>query len=156
MFKLGSFEEELVSSMERGLLSNQAENKFSVDKLTKVADYLSAAAELLDDTGYVAEANMVTKVLAKLAGVEEDENDAKHHVEADPWKEMPEEIIIEPLEQDLFVAPKMRPEGSIPLVVDEDGNISEDPEAKFFGDDEYLSFQSIASKLSKQLHKKKA
>lgn len=152
MFKLGSFEEELVSSMERGLLSNQAENKFSVDKLTKVADYLSAAAELLDDTGYVAEANMVTKVLAKLAGVEEDENDAKGFMLDEMTEEIPEEIIIEPLEQELFVAPKMRPEGSIPLTVDEEGNISEDPSFQ----DEYLSFQSIASKLSKQLHKKKA
>ncbi len=151
MFKLGSFEEELVSSMEKGLLSNQAENKFSFDKLAKVADYLSAAAELLDDTGHIAEANMVTKVLAKLAGVEEDDNDAKHHHKSE---EIPEEIIIEPLEQDLFVAPKMRPQGRIPLVVDNKGNIGEDPEAKFFGEDEYLKFKSLASKLSAKYKKK--
>lgn len=163
MFKVGSFEEELAASMERGLVSNRLENKYSFDKIAKVADYLSAAAELLDDTGHSVESEMVTKVLARLAGVEEDENDAKtkFHTEKgsldlDTMRAlMPgDEVIIDPLiEEELFVAPKHK--GSIPLVVDEKGNIEEDPEAKFFGNDEYLEFQSIANKLAAKLHKKK-
>jgi hypothetical protein len=164
MFKVGSFEEELAKSMERGLVSNRLENKYSFDKIAKVADYLSAAAELLDDTGYSVESEMVTKVLSRLAGVEEDENDAKHQSfqpkhkspvsysdfendyghgtpesldaaeEADKvMLDMnPEEIIIEPLDLELEVPPREKKDS-----------------------DEYLEFQSIATKLAAKLHKKK-
>ena len=148
MFKLGSFEEELASSMEKGLVSNQLENKFSFDKIAKVADYLSAAAELLDDTGHSAEADMVTKVLARLAGAEDNNNsyDLQDN-EEDEEVEVPDEIIIEPLDQELFVTPKSSP-GSDPLDVDFKTNeITEKPE--------YLEFKSIAQKLTAKLAKKK-
>ncbi len=183
MFKVGSFEEELATSMERSLVSNRLENKYSFDKIAKVADYLSAAAELLDDTGYTVESEMVTRILAKIAG---DDNDASATMFETPegfrsledmkpkhkksptlfetpygfksMEEMKEEsgdsVIIDPLiEEELAVKPKHK--GEIPLVVDNKGNIEEDPEAKFFGNDEYLQFQSIANKLAAKLHKKK-
>lgn len=148
MFKLGSFEEELASSMEKGLVSNQLENKFSFDKIAKVADYLSAAAELLDDTGHSTEADMVTKVLARLAGAED--NNASYDLQEDYEDEeieVPDEIIIEPLDQELFVAPKSSP-GNDPLDVDFKTN-------EIFEKPEYLEFKSIAQKLNAKLAKKK-
>lgn len=157
MFKLGSFEKELASSMETSLISNRMENKFSFDKIAKVADYLSAAAELLDDTGHLVEADMVTKILAKLAGEESaDENDASKNKtrfqtpegwlsmedmkERNPVVEDPDADLIaaledldeNPLEQELFVEPKA------------------------LASKEYLGFKSIASSLNNKLAKKKA
>lgn len=149
MFKIGSFETELASSMERGLVSNQLDNKFSFDKIAKVADYLSAAAELLDDTGHLVEADMVVKVLARLAG-ENDENQAfdlsNEEIDSLLKEEDPEEIIIEPLDQELFLTPKAP--GSEPLSVDfKTQQIFEAPE--------YLEFKSIAEKINNKLAKKK-
>ena len=155
MFKLGSFEKELASSMETSLISNRMENKFSFDKIAKVADYLSAAAELLDDTGHLVEADMVTKILAKLAGEESaDENDSKTRFEtpegllsmeemkarnpaevADPDADLIEaleDLDEHPLEQELFVEPKT------------------------LASKEYLGFKLIASSLNNKLAKKKA
>lgn len=67
MFKIANFENEILSSMESNLLANQADNKFSVNKLSKAADYLNNAADLFDDVGMNKEAEIVTKLLEKLA-----------------------------------------------------------------------------------------
>lgn len=67
MFKIGSFEAELAKSMEENLVSNGLENKHNFDKIAKAADFLNAAAEIFDDTGFHAEAEVITQVLEKLA-----------------------------------------------------------------------------------------
>lgn len=67
MFKNSSFEDEIYRSMEKKLVSNQLENKYSFDKLSKAADYLNAAASLFEKAGMIKEANEVTEVLTKLA-----------------------------------------------------------------------------------------
>lgn len=67
MFKIGSFEEEIASGMEKKLISNQLENKYSFEKVAKAADFIHAAAELLDDTGFHIEAKDLTDILEKLA-----------------------------------------------------------------------------------------
>jgi hypothetical protein len=67
MFKTGSFEDEIYRSMETKLVSNQLENKFSFDKISKAADYLNAAASLFDKAGMYSEAAEVTEVLQGLS-----------------------------------------------------------------------------------------
>lgn len=63
MFKSGSFENEVYNSMEKNLVSNQLETKYSFDKLSKAADYLNEAAELFEKAGMYKEAAAVVGVL---------------------------------------------------------------------------------------------
>lgn len=72
MFKMGSFEQELIEGMSKELLANQIENKYSFDKIAKAADYLNSAAEILDDNGMVVEAEIVTRLLEKIANKKKD------------------------------------------------------------------------------------
>jgi hypothetical protein len=72
MFKISSFEQELMNEMSKQLVANQAENQHSFNKIAKAADYLNAAAEILDDTGLHAQAEVVTELLESLAGQEDD------------------------------------------------------------------------------------
>ena len=67
MFKQGSFEQELIDGMKQNLVSNELENKWSFDKIAKAADYISIAAEIFDDTGMHKEAEVLTRMLEKLA-----------------------------------------------------------------------------------------
>jgi len=67
MFKISSFEQELMKEMQSRLVANQAENEYSFNKLAKAADYLNTAAELFDDVGMNKEAESVTRILEKIA-----------------------------------------------------------------------------------------
>jgi hypothetical protein len=66
MFKQ-SFNDELYHSMETSLVKNQTENKYGFDKLAKVADLLSTAAEIFDKAGMSQESEEITEILLKLA-----------------------------------------------------------------------------------------
>lgn len=182
MFKIGSFEEELVSSMNKSLISNQLENKYSFDKISKAADYIGAAAELLDDTGFISQANALTTILQSLAAGKELEMVPEIIDET-----IPNQIIMEPLEQEIPVEPKKwtvkqeAPAGLFPLKVEnpekgkqearivEDKSVPpEEPLNKYdpnFWDDkfnsptetpEYFDIKSIAQKIAKNKAKKKA
>lgn len=84
MFKLESFAAELEKAMADNMVSNQVENQYSFEKVEKAVDYLNVAAELLDDTGHSVEAEAITRVLEKLAGLGDDveviEKEAKKKV----------------------------------------------------------------------------
>ena len=67
MFKTASFEQELMQSMSEKLVENQTENQYSYNKIAKAADYLNAAAEIFDDTGMHKEAEVITRLLEKMA-----------------------------------------------------------------------------------------
>lgn len=67
MFKVGSIEQELAESMEHSLVSNQVENKYSFDRIAKAADLLHTAAEIFDETGHHFEAEVLTRLLEKIA-----------------------------------------------------------------------------------------
>jgi hypothetical protein len=67
MFKISSFEQELMEGMSQKLIQNESEDSYSYNKIAKVADYLNAAAELLDDTGMYKEAEAVTRLLESFA-----------------------------------------------------------------------------------------
>ncbi len=84
MFKNSSFEQELIEGMSKSLVSNQLENKYSFDKIAKAADYLNSAAEILDDTGMYAEAELVTRLLEKIASKKKvkDSPEAKARIKA--------------------------------------------------------------------------
>jgi len=70
MFKAEKFENELMQQMERNLVLNEKENRWSFDKIAKAAEYISFAAEIFDDTGMHKEAEMLTRMLEKMASAE--------------------------------------------------------------------------------------
>jgi len=67
MFKISSSEEELYRSMQNKMCSNQLENKYSFDKISRAADYLNSAASIFDQAGMKKEAAEITEVLSDLA-----------------------------------------------------------------------------------------
>lgn len=67
MFKAENFENELMQQMEKNLVHNEVENRWSFDKIAKAAEYISFAAEIFDDTGMHKEAEMLTRMLEKIA-----------------------------------------------------------------------------------------
>jgi hypothetical protein len=67
MFIAGSFEEELAKGMEERLLANQSDKQFQYEQLGKAADFLNAAAEIFDSTGFTKEAEILTQMLESLA-----------------------------------------------------------------------------------------
>lgn len=69
MFKIGSFENEILDSMEKNLTSNKVESKYQFNKLIKAADYLNSAAEIFDKAGMHKEAAEITEILYDLAKV---------------------------------------------------------------------------------------
>lgn len=87
MFKIGSFEEELAKGMEQKLVSRQTENQFSIDRLAKAVDFLNAASQIFDDTGFYAEAEVLTQMLEKIAadGLKKKSNSVKH---ASGWDDL--------------------------------------------------------------------
>lgn len=68
MFKIGSFENEILQSMEKSLVANQTEESNGFSKLAKAADFLNNAAEIFSQAGMHTEALEVTKVLKSLVG----------------------------------------------------------------------------------------
>lgn len=78
MFIKKSFVDEIANSMERhlvdGAINKQAEKQA---QLVKAADYLNAAAEIFDESGMVAHAEVITSVLESLAAKKKDKNKAK-------------------------------------------------------------------------------
>lgn len=146
MFKIGSFEADLIAGMQKSLVSSQLDNRLSLDKLAKVADYIGTAAELLDDTGFTAEAAILTKVLEKLAG------DDKRHIQEMIDEELngPEtkDVIIDEEPFDPFADQEIHSEelGADPLELE---NFI--PPQKVTP--EYLQFKSIAAKIAKNKKK---
>lgn len=67
MFKLSNFEQELAETMQEHLVSNQLDNKYSFDRIAKAIDLLHSAADIFDDTGFHVEAEVITRMLEKLA-----------------------------------------------------------------------------------------
>jgi hypothetical protein len=67
MFKIGSFENEILKSMEKSLVANQSEESNGFSKLAKAADYLNNAASIFDQAGMHEEAYEITEVLESLA-----------------------------------------------------------------------------------------
>lgn len=67
LFRVETFEEEIAKSMQSRLVSNRAKKQYSFDKIAKAADFINTAAEILDDTGFAAEAEILVQVLEKLA-----------------------------------------------------------------------------------------
>lgn len=67
LFKFGSFEDEIMKSMETTLVKYQKDQMYSHEKLGKAIDHLSAAAEIFDDTGFNKEAEALTKFIEKIA-----------------------------------------------------------------------------------------
>jgi hypothetical protein len=65
LFKLGSVADELMTNMEKELSSIQKDNKIA--KVSKAFDYLNYAAELFDDVGRIKEAEVITKLIEKMA-----------------------------------------------------------------------------------------
>lgn len=114
-------ESEIMSTMSRELFSSQLENKYSFDRLAKAADYIGAAAELLDDNGFDSQAEALTVILKSLAGKR------PLHVQAQIVEELPDEdVIADPFKQ-------IQP-GAQPLTVDysggaRSGKIYVDPDA---------------------------
>lgn len=67
MFKIDSFENEILKSMEKSLIANQSEESNGFSKLAKAVDYLNNAASIFDQAGMHEEASDITKVLESLA-----------------------------------------------------------------------------------------
>lgn len=67
MFKTASFENEIFRSMEKELIGSQVEQKFGLNKLTKAADYLTAAADIFEAVGMSKEADEVFEVLKEFS-----------------------------------------------------------------------------------------
>jgi hypothetical protein len=95
MFKPGSFEEELARGMHERLIANQRENQFHYDQLTKAADFVNAAAEIFDETGFHQEAEVLTKLLEKMAQVKKPEIVEFKSLLKEPQKEKFDKDIIE-------------------------------------------------------------
>ena len=66
MFKIGSFEAELLKSMEKNLVSNQVEEQHSFNKLFRAADFLYTAAEIFEKAGLTNRAQEIEEVLNSL------------------------------------------------------------------------------------------
>lgn len=72
MIKKAVFENELVHGMQRELQS--FDKKQAMDNLPKAANYLQAALEIFEEAGLTVQSDKVLAILAKIA---EDEQDAK-------------------------------------------------------------------------------
>jgi hypothetical protein len=66
MFKIGSFEKELIESMEKNLVKNQIEKTSANHQIDKAANFLSAAANLFKKAGMAEEANEISQIINSL------------------------------------------------------------------------------------------
>ena len=67
MFKIGSFEDELMESMKNKLAENQIDSQRGFSKIAKATDFLSLAADLLDQADMQEEADDVTSIMESIA-----------------------------------------------------------------------------------------
>lgn len=67
MFKIGSFENEIFESMQKNLISQQAEKMHGFNKLAQAADLLNAAASIFDKAGLTEEAIELTNLIQELS-----------------------------------------------------------------------------------------
>jgi uncharacterized protein YyaL (SSP411 family) len=67
MFKKASFEDEIYSSMEKQLVSNQLEDNHGFSKIAKAIDCLNAAAEIFEQAAMSEQAEEIIEVLQGLA-----------------------------------------------------------------------------------------
>lgn len=73
MFKPGNFGDEIARGMADNLLRNKLAKKNKLaDDLTKAVEHLQVAAEIFDDTGFIAEAEAIVSMLEKLADKKKD------------------------------------------------------------------------------------
>ena len=70
MIKKSVFEEELIAGMQRELQAH--DKKQGMENLVKAADYLHSAMDILEEAGLTAHADQILKILAKIAGDEQD------------------------------------------------------------------------------------
>jgi hypothetical protein len=71
LFKIGSFEEELATSMGKQLRAHQHEKQLGFDRrAAKAVDLINAASQLFDEAGFHSEAEALTRFLEKMAGKE--------------------------------------------------------------------------------------
>jgi hypothetical protein len=68
MFKIGSFEDEICSSMEKQLVSNQLEHIHGFNKLAKAAEYLNSAAAIFEQAGMHQTSDDIIELLQQWAG----------------------------------------------------------------------------------------
>jgi hypothetical protein len=66
MFKIDSFELELMKSMSDNLLLKVAEEKSGINRLNKAVDYLNSAASIFEKSGMIKEAEEITKIISSL------------------------------------------------------------------------------------------
>lgn len=66
MFKLGSFSDEIMETMEKSMAINAIEKSYNFNKVAKAAEYLSAAAEIFDHANMTEEAEELTRILESL------------------------------------------------------------------------------------------
>lgn len=70
MFKIGSFENEILQTMEKSLVqANQKDKSSGFDKLAKAADCLNNAAAIFDQAEMYTESSEITDVLESLAAI---------------------------------------------------------------------------------------
>lgn len=67
MYKIGSFEQEIMKSMEKQLVSSNVETDHGFNKLAKAADFLNAAAAIFERAGLHQTALEISEVLNNLA-----------------------------------------------------------------------------------------
>jgi len=68
MFKIGSFENEILLGMEKSLRANQSEeSNQGFNKLAKAVDFLNNAASIFDQADMHKEASEITNILQKIA-----------------------------------------------------------------------------------------
>lgn len=67
MFKVGSLEKELYRSMEKQLMNNQLENKYSFSKISKAVDCLNMAADIFERAGMCKEASEIIQIIKTLS-----------------------------------------------------------------------------------------
>lgn len=106
MFKMGSFEAEIAKSMADNLASNIEAKKQDIVKIAQLVkenkveqaiNHLNAAAELFDGAGFTSTAEMLTRVLEKLANEKHPKKEEPEFVEfesllKEPKKDTKEEL----------------------------------------------------------------
>lgn len=66
MFKLGSFDGELRSSMEKILVAQNVEKQFGFDKLNKAIENLNSAAKILEGAGMTQLSDQIDKIISDI------------------------------------------------------------------------------------------
>ena len=67
MYKIGSFANDIESTMEKELRANQVEKTHGFNKLARAAEYLNSAASIFEDAGLPDVSDQITEILKGLA-----------------------------------------------------------------------------------------